>query len=72
MIAHPHTRVIMSGHLFMKHLLKGGLVMVGQSSVPSPHVTLLAVFLWQYVKDYVYRTSVGDITTLPSRIIEKI
>jgi hypothetical protein len=56
----------------MEHLLKDGLVMVGKSSVPSPYVTLLAVFLWRYVKDYVYRTSVGDITTLPARIIERI
>jgi hypothetical protein len=62
----------MCGHFFMKHLLKDGLVMVGQSSVPSPHVTLLAAFLWQYVKDYVYRTSVDDITTLPARITETI
>jgi hypothetical protein len=42
----------------MKHLLKDGLVMVGQSFVPSPHVTLLAVFLWQFVKDCVYKTCV--------------
>jgi hypothetical protein len=56
----------------MEHLLKDGLVMVGKSSVPSPYVTLLAVFLWRCVKGYVYRTSVGDITTLLARIIETI
>jgi hypothetical protein len=38
----------------------------------SPRVTLLSVLLWQYVKDYVFRTSVGDIATLLVRIIETI
>jgi hypothetical protein len=37
-----------------------------------PDITPLAFFLWQYVKDYVYRTSVDDIATVPAQIIKSI
>ena len=38
----------------------------------SPDITPLGIFLWDYVKDIVYRTKVRDLSDLQLRIIEAI
>ena len=42
----------------------------GGGSPRSPDINPLDFFLWGYVKDRVYRTSVRDVETLQLRIIE--
>jgi hypothetical protein len=37
-----------------------------------PDNTLCDLFLWGYVKDYVYRTSMNDSATFLSRIVEAL
>ena len=71
-MVHLSTGVQMFVGFWIQHFQTGGLrEMVRHPGQPrSPDITPLDFFLWGYVKDKMFSTSVPDITNLKARITD--